>query len=123
MDDEGGVGSSSGGGTAGGHGVRGGGVDGFGAGSGGVCDVDDITWGTGGHRQFSESIESLVRNVIQQQKIEMADEIINAGRFDQQTTHAERRETLEKIMQEQEGAAVKSCAALSMRKLNEMLAR
>jgi len=58
-DDEGGVGSSSGGGTAGGHGVRGGGVDGFGAGSGGVCHVDDITWGTGGERKFSESIESL----------------------------------------------------------------
>jgi len=35
----------------------------------------------------------------------MADEIINAGRFDQQTTHAERRETLEKIMQEQEAGA------------------
>ena len=65
----------------------------------------------------------MVRNVIQQQKIEMADEIINAGRFDQQTTHAERRETLEKLMQEAESGAARSCQAFSMRKLNEKLAR
>ena len=44
--------------------------------------------------------------MIQQQKIEMADEVINAGRFDQQTTHAERRETLEKLMQDQQGGNV-----------------
>ena len=74
------------------------------------------------YRKFTESIESIVRNVIQQQKIEMADEVINAGRFDQQTTHAERRETLEKLMQDQQGgrAAVR---APSMRQLNEQLAR
>ena len=58
--------------------------------------LDDRTWGTGGAREYAESVESVVRNVIQQQKIEMADEIINAGRFDQRTTHAERRDTLEK---------------------------
>ena len=76
-----------------------------------ACGLDDPTWGTGGDRKFTESIESIVRNVIQQQKIEMADEVINAGRFDQQTTHAERRETLEKLMQDQQGGNVRSCAA------------
>ena len=107
-DDEGGVGSS---------GAR------RGADGSGMCGLDDTTWGTGGRRDFTDSIESMVRNVIQQQKIEMADEIINAGRFDQQTTHAERRETLEKLMQDAESGAAKSCAAFSMRKLNEKLAR
>ena len=87
-----------------------------------ACGLDDPTWGTGGDRKFTESIESIVRNVIQQ-KIEMADEVINAGRFDQQTTHAERRETLEKLMQDQQGGNVRSCAAPSMRQLNEQLAR
>ena len=42
-----------------------------------ACGLDDPTWGTGGDRKFTESIESIVRNVIQQQKIEMADEVIN----------------------------------------------
>ena len=85
--------------------------------------LDDRTWGTGGTRTYAESIESVVRNVIQQQKIEMADEIINAGRFDQQTTHAERRETLEKLMSDQAGGNVKSCAAPSLRELNRQVAR
>ena len=85
--------------------------------------LDDRTWGTGGARQYAESIESVVRNVIQAQKIEMADEIINAGRFDQRTTHAERRETLEKLMQDQASAGARSCAAPSMRELNRQIAR
>ena len=85
--------------------------------------LDDRTWGTGGNRRYAESIESVVRNVIQQQKIEMADEIINAGRFDQRTTHAERRETLEKLMQDQASAGARKCAAPSMRELNRSIAR
>jgi len=85
--------------------------------------LDDRTWGTGGAREYAESVESVVRNVIQQQKIEMADEIINAGRFDQRTTHAERRETLEKLMQAQAEAGARSCAAPSMRELNRQIAR
>ena len=85
--------------------------------------IDDRTWGTGGERTYAESIESVVRNVIQAGKIEMADEIINAGRFDQQTTHAERRETLEKLMSDQATGVVKSCAAPSLRELNRELAR
>ena len=85
--------------------------------------LDDPTWGTGGDRTFAESIESVVRNVIQQQKIEMADEVINAGRFDQQTSHAERRETLEKLMQEQASGPARSCDAPTLRRLNERIAR
>eukprot|EP00898_Chlorokybus_atmophyticus_P002760 jgi/Chlat1/3485/Chrsp23S03787 len=48
--------------------------------------------------KYTDSIESLVRNTIQQVKIDMADEIINAGRFDQRTTHEERRVTLESLL-------------------------
>ena len=109
-DDEGGVGGSE-------HGGAGKG------GAGVVCSPDDTTWGTGGTRTFTESIESVVRNVVQQQKIEMADEVINAGRFDQQTSHAERRETLEKLMQEQSTAGTRSCASMSLKTLNARLAR
>jgi len=48
------------------------------------------------------SIESLIRNNIQQYKIDMADEVINAGRFDQRTTHEERRMTLETLLHDEE---------------------
>nr|KYP64222.1 ATP-dependent helicase BRM [Cajanus cajan] len=45
---------------------------------------------------------SLIRNNIQQYKIDMADEVINAGRFDQRTTHEERRLTLETLLHDEE---------------------
>jgi hypothetical protein len=40
-----------------------------------------------------------VRNKIQAMKIDMANEVIDAGRFDMQTSMAERRETLEQMLQ------------------------
>ncbi len=46
-----------------------------------------------------ESIESLVRNIIQKHKNDMANEIIDAGRFDQTTTMDERRANLEALLQ------------------------
>ena len=79
--------------------------------------------GGGGTRTFPECLERVVRIVVQQQKIELADEVLNAGRLDQQTSHAERRETLEKLMQEQATAGARSCASMSLRTLNEKLAR
>ena len=47
---------------------------------------------------FADSIESLVRNKIQKIKIDMANEVIDAGRFDMQTSMAERKETLESML-------------------------
>ena len=47
---------------------------------------------------FKDSIESLLRNEIQQHKIDMANEIIDAGRFNMKTTNAERRDTLEEML-------------------------
>lgn len=44
-------------------------------------------------------MESLVRNLIQKQKIDMANEVIDAGRFDMTTTMDERRATLEALLQ------------------------
>lgn len=56
--------------------------------------------GAGGARTlYADSIESLVRNKIQQMKIDMANEVIDAGRFDMQTSMAERKETLEQMLQ------------------------
>ena len=48
---------------------------------------------------YADSIESLVRNKIQKIKIDMANEVIDAGRFDMQTSMAERKETLESLLQ------------------------
>jgi SWI/SNF-related matrix-associated actin-dependent regulator of chromatin subfamily A protein 2/4 len=40
-----------------------------------------------------------VRNLIQKQKIDMANEVIDAGRFDMTTTMDERKATLEAMLQ------------------------
>lgn len=47
---------------------------------------------------FVDSIESLMRNVVQKQKIDMANEVIDAGRFDNETTDEQRRRTLEEML-------------------------
>jgi SWI/SNF-related matrix-associated actin-dependent regulator of chromatin subfamily A protein 2/4 len=52
----------------------------------------------GAPSMFADSIESLMRNIIQKQKIDMANEVIDAGRFDMQTTNEERRKTLEEML-------------------------
>lgn len=50
-------------------------------------------------RRYADSIESLVRNNIQKMKIDMANEVIDAGRFDMQTSMEERKQTLEALLQ------------------------
>jgi PHD/YefM family antitoxin component YafN of YafNO toxin-antitoxin module len=45
--------------------------------------------------KYLDSVESVYRHVIQKQKNDMAAEIIDAGRFDQATTDAERKKALE----------------------------
>lgn len=47
---------------------------------------------------FADSIESLMRNVIQKQKIDMANEVIDAGSFDNVATDADRRQKLEAML-------------------------
>ena len=49
--------------------------------------------------RYADSIESLVRNNIQKIKTDMANEVIDAGRFDMATTMAERKNTLESMLQ------------------------
>lgn len=49
--------------------------------------------------KYADSIESLVRNNIQKTKIDMANEVIDAGRFNMATTQEERKETLEALLQ------------------------
>lgn len=55
--------------------------------------------------RYADSIESLVRNNIQKIKTDMANEVIDAGRFDMETTMAERRVTLESMLQARPRAA------------------
>ncbi len=77
-----------------------------------VCDIDGDFSGTGpvhkppppdqppkGPRHYADSIESLVRNNIQKMKIDMANEVIDAGRFDMQTSMDERKQTLEALLE------------------------
>ncbi|XP_020575040.1 ATP-dependent helicase BRM-like [Phalaenopsis equestris] len=76
-----------------------------------------------GMHQYIGSIESLIRNNIQQYKIEMADEVINAGRFDQRTTHEERRMTLEALLHDEERYQETVYDVPSPLEVNRMIAR
>ncbi|ONK81561.1 uncharacterized protein A4U43_C01F30560 [Asparagus officinalis] len=66
---------------------------------------------------------SLIRSNIQQYKIEMADEVINAGRFDQRTTHEERRMTLETLLHDEERYQETVHDVPSLEEVNRMIAR
>ncbi|CAH9108266.1 unnamed protein product [Cuscuta epithymum] len=88
--------------------------------SGGAVDSDDDLAGTD---RYMGSIESLIRNNIQQYKIDMADEVINAGRFDQRTTHEERRLTLETLLHDEERYQETVHDVPSLQEVNRMIAR
>ncbi len=74
-------------------------------------------------RLYGDSIESVMRNQIQRMKIEMANEVIDAGRFDQQTSMEERRHTLEALLQDQDRALQAVNSVPTDDELNKMLAR
>ncbi|XP_039000166.1 ATP-dependent helicase BRM-like isoform X2 [Hibiscus syriacus] len=76
-----------------------------------------------GKDRYMGSIESLIRNNIQQYKIDMADEVINAGRFDQRTTHEERRMTLETLLHDEERYQETVHDVPSLHQVNRMIAR
>ena len=61
-------------------------------------------------RQYADSIESLVRNNIQKMKIDMANEVIDAGRFDMQTSMEERKQTLEALLQVSSQVVLSFCS-------------
>ncbi|KAL4363356.1 hypothetical protein GQ457_04G031340 [Hibiscus cannabinus] len=86
----------------------------------GTVDVDDDF---SGKDRYMGSIESLIRNNIQQYKIDMADEVINAGRFDQRTTHEERRMTLETLLHDEERYQETVHDVPSLHQVNCMIAR
>lgn len=76
-----------------------------------------------GKDRYMGSIESLIRKNIQQYKIDMADEVINAGRFDQRTTHEERRMTLETLLHDEERYQETVHDVPSLQEVNRMIAR
>ncbi|XP_047337449.1 ATP-dependent helicase BRM-like [Impatiens glandulifera] len=88
--------------------------------NGGTVDSDDDL---AGKDRYMGSIESLIRNNIQQYKIDMADEVINAGRFDQRTTHEERRLTLETLLHDDERYQENVHDVPSLQEVNRMIAR
>ncbi|MQM09007.1 hypothetical protein Taro_041869 [Colocasia esculenta] len=88
--------------------------------TGGTVDLEDDLVG---RDRYMGSIESLIRNNIQQYKIDMADEVINAGRFDQRTTHEERRMTLESLLHDEERYQETVHDVPSLQEVNRMIAR
>ncbi|XP_018482504.2 ATP-dependent helicase BRM-like isoform X2 [Raphanus sativus] len=88
--------------------------------SGGSADLEDDL---AGKDRYIGSIEGLIRNNIQQYKIDMADEVINAGRFDQRTTHEERRMTLETLLHDDERYQETVHDVPSLHEVNRMIAR
>ncbi|XP_047156353.1 ATP-dependent helicase BRM-like [Vigna umbellata] len=88
--------------------------------SGGTVDMEDEFVGKD---RYIGSVESLIRNNIQQYKIDMADEVINAGRFDQRTTHEERRLTLETLLHDEERYQENVHNVPSLQEVNRMIAR
>ncbi|XP_044493591.1 ATP-dependent helicase BRM-like isoform X2 [Mangifera indica] len=88
--------------------------------SGGMVDLEDDF---AGKDRYMGSIESLIRKNIQQYKIDMADEVINAGRFDQRTTHEERRMTLETLLHDEERYQETVHDVPSLQEVNRMIAR
>ena len=72
-------------------------------------------------RNYSEAVEGLIRTNIQQSKIKMADEIINAGAFDGKTTDDEKRANLEKLLKEKKANI--EHGVRSMREINRLMAR
>ncbi|GAB2271727.1 hypothetical protein Dimus_006558 [Dionaea muscipula] len=90
--------------------------------SGGSVDLDEDDL-AGKEDRYMGSIESLIRNNIQQYKIDMADEVINAGRFDQRTTHEERRMTLETLLHDEERYQETVHDVPSLQEVNRMIAR
>ncbi|RRT56960.1 hypothetical protein B296_00047547 [Ensete ventricosum] len=88
--------------------------------NGGAGDSEDDL---AGKDRYVGSIESLIRNNIQQYKIDMADEVINAGRFDQRTTHEERRLTLETLLHDEERYQETVHNVPSLQEVNRMIAR
>ncbi|AQK67811.1 ATP-dependent helicase BRM-like [Zea mays] len=88
--------------------------------NGGSGDLEDDL---AGKDRYMGSIESLIRNNIQQYKIDMADEVINAGRFDQRTTHEERRMTLETLLHDEERYQDSVHDVPSLQEVNRMIAR
>jgi len=88
--------------------------------SGGTVDMEDEFVGKD---RYIGSVESLIRNNIQQYKIDMADEVINAGRFDQRTTHEERRLTLETLLHDEERYQENVHNVPSLQELNRLIAR
>ena len=75
-------------------------------------------------REYRKSVETLLRENIQQMKVEMADEVIDAGRFDQRTSNKAREQQLEALLNER--AKYKDTSEQrvpSLQEMNKLLAR
>jgi len=75
-----------------------------------------------GRGGYMDSVESIIRKEIQKYKIDMANEVIDAGRFDLQSSKEEKRKTLQTFLQEHVTATGDNYI-ISMKEVNRLLAR
>merc|ERR1712157_575501 len=75
-----------------------------------------------GRGGYKDSVESIIRKEIQKYKIDMANEVIDAGRFDLQSSKEEKRKTLQAFLQEH-FTATGDNYVISMKEVNRLLAR
>jgi SNF2 family DNA or RNA helicase len=75
-----------------------------------------------GRGGYMDSVESIIRKEIQKYKIDMANEVIDAGRFDLQSSKEEKRKTLQSFLQEHVTATGDNYI-ISMKEVNRLMAR
>ena len=75
-----------------------------------------------GRGGYQDSIESVIRKEIQKYKIDMANEVIDAGRFDLQSSKEEKRKTLQTFLQEHITSSTDNYV-IGMKEVNRLLAR
>jgi len=91
-------------------------------------DVDDDDEGNEnlaekqGRGGYQDSVETIIRKEIQKYKIDMANEVIDAGRFDLESTKEEKRKTLQTFLQEHVSSGGDNFV-LGLKEVNRLLAR
>ena len=81
---------------------------------------EETRQGRGG---YEDSIESITRRKIQKYKIDMANEVIDAGRFDLESSKEEKRKTLQTLLQEHTTSSGGDNYVVGMSEINRLIAR
>ncbi|QDZ21318.1 ATP-dependent helicase BRM [Chloropicon primus] len=87
-----------------------------------LVDGEDVVVEKQGRGGYKDSVESIIRKEIQKYKIDMANEVIDAGRFDLESSKEEKRKTLQTFLQDHMTTNADNYV-IGMREVNRLLAR